>query len=255
MTAAEGLWAYAVLSGGSADSRTNGLRGVANERVHVITSGDLATAVGTVPLSRFGEEALRHNLEDLDWLAATARAHDAVVSQLAGSGPVVPLRMTTVFLAERGVTDLLVQHADDFDAALRLVSDRQEWGVKAYADPQALVSEPESAAKTSGTAYLLRRKRELSSKEEAYRVASDAARRVHETLTLHAVDAKRKPVSDQSLSGRTGSVVLNGTYLVDNSNVAAFRCAVDELAETIAGIDLDLTGPWPPYSFTGDVVG
>ena len=47
---------------------------------------DLTAAVGTVGLDEFGEEGLRRNLEDLDWLAATARAHDAVISAIARFG-------------------------------------------------------------------------------------------------------------------------------------------------------------------------
>jgi Gas vesicle synthesis protein GvpL/GvpF len=47
---------------------------------------------------------------------------------------------------------------------------------------------------------------------------------------------------------------MNGTYLVDRNQVEAFRAAVAELQETTTGIKLEITGPWPPYSFTGDVV-
>ncbi|MGN6335476.1 GvpL/GvpF family gas vesicle protein, partial [Mycobacterium sp.] len=81
-----------------------------------------------------------------------------------------------------------------------------------------------------------------------------AAERIHAALLAHAVDGKRKPASDRSLSGRDAWTVLNGTYLVDTSSLDDFRAAVAAVGEQSAGIELEITGPWPPYSFAGDVV-
>lgn len=251
----EGVWAYAIVAAESAARRAEGLTGVAGEPVRIVAINDTAAAVGSVPLEYFGEEALRHNLEDLDWLGSTARAHDRVISHLARSGPVLPLRMTTVYLNDERVGNLLMNHGDDFTSALAAVAGRQELGVKAYADQKALrgTSDSPGAGKTSGTAYLLRRKRELSDQEETYSIAAQSARRLHDTLSRYAVDAKRKPVSDQSLSGRAGWIVLNSTYLVEDSQADEFRRAVEALNDELVGIELEVTGPWPPYSFTGDL--
>jgi hypothetical protein len=226
----------------------------------VVVVGDLGAVVGTVSLDEFGEEALRRNLENLDWLAAKARAHDAVISAVARSGDVIPMRMATVYLNDDRVKQLLQARRGDFLAALERVAGRQELGVKAYADPKALAAQGQSASGTpgeqrSGPAYLLRRRRELSAQEDAYRVAAAAAERIHRTLLEHAVDGKRKPAGDRTLSGREEWIVLNGTYLVDNDQVDAFRAAVAAIDDESEGIGLEITGPWPPYSFTGDVVG
>ncbi|OBI98664.1 GvpL/GvpF family gas vesicle protein [Mycobacterium sp. 1465703.0] len=250
-----GVWAYAVIQADSADDRVAGLQGVAGEPVRALATASLAAAVGTVRLGEFGEEALRRNLEDLDWLAAKARAHDGVISAIARSGPVIPVRMATLYLNDSRVEQLLQDRRDDFHAALNLVTGRDELGVKAYADPKKLAGQdPQDPGSRSGTAYLLRRRREIASQEQAYRVAAAAAERIHAALLAHAVDGKRKPASDRSLSGRDAWTVLNGTYLVDSSSVADFRAAVAAVAEQSPGIELEITGPWPPYSFAGDVV-
>ena len=86
----EAVWLYAVVHGDGAEDRIARLRGVAGEPVRAVADGGLLAAVGTVALDEFGEEAVRRNLEDLDWLAAKARAHDAVimpVTQLGTKGP------------------------------------------------------------------------------------------------------------------------------------------------------------------------
>ena len=89
----EGVWTYAVVEGEGAEPRLSGLHGVSGEPVRAVTSAGLTAIVGTVGLDEFGEDGLRRNLEDLDWLAATARAHDAVIAAITQFGPVVPMRM------------------------------------------------------------------------------------------------------------------------------------------------------------------
>jgi hypothetical protein len=134
-----GVWAYAIMHADRAEERVGGLRGVAGEPVRVVSADGLAAAVGTVGLGEFGQDALRRNLEDLDWLAAKARAHDAVVSGIARFGPVIPVRMATLYLDDRRVEQLLADRHAAFDAALHRVSGREELGVKAYADPTGLL--------------------------------------------------------------------------------------------------------------------
>jgi hypothetical protein len=255
----EGVWAYAVVGDEAADYSLGRLRGVAGETVRAVTGSGLTAIVGTVGLDEFGEEALRRNFEDLDWLAPTARAHDAVISAIARMGPVVPLRMATVYLDDTRIRELLEARHEDFVAALDRVTAREELGVKAFADPKVLTGENESGAgtgeKLSGTAYLMRRRRALASQDDAFRIAAAHAERIHAGLLEHAVDGKRRPPSDRRLSGREGWTVLNGTYLVEKDEVDAFRAAVTTIDQNTPGIELEITGPWPPYSFAGDVVG
>jgi hypothetical protein len=253
-----GTWLYAITSGELQAGVFDGLTGVAGEQIRLVAADDLSAVVGTVPLIEFGEEPLRRHLEDLDWLSAKARAHDAVVSAIALSEAVVPVTMATVYLDDERVRMVLDARHGEFLAALDRVTGRDELGVKAYADPSLLASRDEPSQKSgerrSGTAYLMKRKRELSSQERAYRAAAAEAERLHAALLELAVDGKRKPASDPSLSGRDKWTVMNGTYLVEKSGEDDFRKAVAALQETTTGIELEITGPWPPYSFAGDVM-
>jgi hypothetical protein len=258
MTADGGVWAYAVIRAERAGDRIAGLRGVGDEPVRIVAADDLAAAVGTVGLDEFGQDSLRRNLEDLDWLAAKARAHDAVITAIARFGPVIPVRMATLYLDDERVRRLLSDKHDDFVAALHRLSGREELGVKAYADPKGLMAqdsriEGKSGGERSGTAYLLRRRRELQSQEEAYRLATEEAEHIHSALMTYAVTGKRKPPPDRSLSGRDAWIVLNGTYLVDQDVDELFRETVAALDRSTARITLEITGPWPPYSFAGDL--
>ena len=84
-------------------------------------------------------------------------------------------------------------------------------------------------------------------------MAAEEAERIHAELMTCAVAGKRKPPPDRSLSGRDAWIVLNGTYLVDQGVNDLFRETVAALDRSTARITLEITGPWPPYSFAGDL--
>jgi hypothetical protein len=252
-----GVWLYAVTSSRGDAADVGELTGVAGEPVRSVVSDDLSAVVGSVPLEVFGEQPLRRNLEDLDWLEGTARAHDAVVAALVRRGPAVPLRLATVFRDDDRVRELLEQRRADFAAALALVSGRTEWGVKAYGDRAALtaaVAEARAAsdnAKGAGAAYLARRRAQLSAQETVERDAAQRAEEIHTRLVHQAAAGRRQTLTDPALSGRRDWMVLNGTYLVDDDRTDDFTATVTALGAEFPGIRLELTGPWPPYSFAG----
>ncbi|MBB4936130.1 hypothetical protein FHR32_000435 [Streptosporangium album] len=219
--------------------------------MRTVEHAGLVAYVSTVPLEEFGEEPLRRSLEDLDWIGATARAHHHVVESVAETVPTAPVRLVTVYSSEEQVSDLLARRHDDFVAVLSRVVGRREWGVKAYAAretaPPPAEEEP-TGGDGPGTAYLKRRQASLHSREDAWRHTAAQAERVHTTLADVAVASLRQRPQDPELSGRTESMVLNGAYLVDDDRVGEFTAALDALRER--EIDLELTGPWAPYSFT-----
>ena len=48
--------------------------------------------------------------------------------------------------------------------------------------------------------------------------------------------------------------MLNGAYLVDGDVIREFMETVATLDRSTARIGLEVTGPWPPYSFAQDVI-
>ncbi|MEU8272305.1 GvpL/GvpF family gas vesicle protein [Sphaerisporangium sp. NPDC049002] len=231
----------------------SGLTGVAGTPVHTVAHAGLVAYVGTVPLEEFGEGPLRRSLEDLDWVGETARAHHRVVEAVAGSAPTAPVRLVTVYSGEDQVRDMLGRRRDDFTAVLSQVAGRREWGVKAYAERAAepRPSEPGQEAEAPvkpGTDYLRRRKESLRSRDDAWRDAARRAEDIHAALAAVSVASRRHRPQDPQLSGRDDWMLLNGAYLVDDH-------LSEEFAATLAGlrgpgVEIELTGPWAPYSFT-----
>ena len=103
--------------------------------------------VAEVDESEFGADALHRNLEDLDWLERTARAHHAVIEAVARTHPVVPARLATVYSSAAAVEKMLHERAADFRQALARIAERSEWGVKAFV---ATAAWPGRAVRISG---------------------------------------------------------------------------------------------------------
>jgi hypothetical protein len=188
------------------------------------------------------EEALRRNLEDLEWLDRTARIHHAVVAALAEDHTVVPAQLATVYRGDTGLRTMLRERRGDLEAVLDRVGGRAEWGVKMYAEPAAgPPADQTSAPQTArpGTAYLNRRR----AGDDRRRRAHDIAEGTDKVLAGRAAAARR-------LAGRPEPMLLNAAYLVDRAGADRFTELVAEQAARHAELRLELTGPWPPYSFT-----
>jgi len=254
-----GVWVYAITRAVCAEKHTADLRGVADEPVRAVLGGGLAAVVGTVGLDEFRGEGLARNFNDADWFAANARAHNAVVSAVRGGGPVLPVRPATIYRDDRRVCQLLLNEHDDIDMALRRMSGRDELGVKAYADPKSLAIQGDlihsaSTAGLSPAAHLLRRRRQLAAQHEGYQLAAAEADRIHAVLLRCAVDGKRKSPVDDNPSGKGPWTVLDGSYLVDGDVVGLFMETITALEKSTARITIEVTGPWPPYSFAEDLI-
>jgi hypothetical protein len=241
----EAHYVYGVVDG-DADARLfDGVAGVGSGSVHLVSADRVAAIVGPVPLDEFGEEPLSANVEQPEWLAAQARAHDRVLAQAVGRTALVPFRFGTVYVSEAHVRELLRARSPQLTAELERLRGRVELGVKAFAP----AAEPAPVATTpaSGRDYLLLRQRERARTGEAAAAAREQASAVHERLAALAEDARANPPQHPELSGRREPMLLNGAYLVPVERQDTFAAAVDELQG--GALELELTGPWPPYNF------
>jgi Gas vesicle synthesis protein GvpL/GvpF len=259
MTAEGGwVWIYGV-TGGDLGTFADGVAGVGGAPSRTITAAGLTAIVGDVSDREYGEAALRRHLEDLDWLGRTARAHHAVLEAVAERGPVVPMRLATLFASDAGVTGTLAERADDFRGALSLISARSEWGVKAYAvKPAEPAGEPgrraagrEGSATGPGAAYLQRRRAQLTASKDARSETLASARTVYAELGRFAVSSRLYPSQAPDLAGQQTPMVLNAAYLVADERAGEFADAVADLTARHRFVQLTLTGPWPAYSFAG----
>jgi hypothetical protein len=240
-------------------ARLQAVNGVSGAPVRTVEHAGLTAVVSSVPLGEYAEHALHDNLEDLDWLEQTARAHHAVVELVAHLAATAPVRLVTLFHDDQRVRQLIDQRRDDIEKALSRIADRSEWGVKAYSTPVTGHPPPTEpmgptgsadGALRPGTAYLQRRGSQRRHRENTARRLADRAEEIHGTLGTYAVAGRRHRPQDPRLSRHEGVMVLNTTYLVDDHNSTAFLTAAERLGTRVEGIHVEVTGPWPAYSFS-----
>jgi Gas vesicle synthesis protein GvpL/GvpF len=253
----DGLWAYCITRA----SDPPPVEGVDGSPVERVEQDGLAVLVSRVPLAEFGEDALRRNLNDLDWLERVARAHETVLDGALAGGTIVPLSICTIFTDEQGAARMLTERRATFETALDLLDGREEWGVKLTVDRTALEAaardrapddlEAELEGQSAGGAYMLRRRQERQLREDADRLAGGLAEDVHARLQDWATDAVVNPPQNPELSGHEGDMLLNAAYLVEAAKVERLHELVEELRERHRelGARIELTGPWPPYNF------
>jgi hypothetical protein len=253
----EGLWLYGVTARGEAPD----IEGVADpHRPRAITAAGLTAMVSTVPLGDFGEQGLKRNLNDVQWLEQVARAHERVLDSALEEAPLIPMRLCTIYRTEEQIQALLAERREQFTEALAALEGRGEWGVKVTADRERAAArlrerDDEHRAAGVGGSYLGRKQQELRLRDEVDAALDAAVQESHARLEEWAVASQLLPPQRSELSGRSGEMVLNGAYLVDDERLDGFRTVIAELGRQYGGdkgLAFELTGPWPPYNFVGD---
>jgi Gas vesicle synthesis protein GvpL/GvpF len=254
----EALYLYGVVS--ADESPSTSIAGVSpGGPIETVECDGLAAVVSRVPLSEFGDEHLKENLEQMAWLERTARGHEAVIEAVRTQSTMIPMRLCTLFRSRKAIREMLSREAEPLRDGLERLSGRSEWGVKVLADlarlqlsfPSVQAAPADRADVSAGRSYLQGRQAERRLAREVDAWVRGVVREVHDTLTAAASMGLRNPVQPRELSGYDDEMVLNGVYLVPDATLDQFRICVDDLNQRYSsvGLRLELTGPWPPYNF------
>jgi hypothetical protein len=262
---APGCYLYALVPAtGPIPARRTGVDGT--HPIRTVRCGPVTAVVSDLDPETFGPEELERRLRDRGWVEEAVRTHDDVVRRAAETGPVLPLRFCTILRDEAGLAELLDRHRDGLVAALDRLADRQEWGCKLYRDhgtvadhvlrasPRVAEMAGEIDAAGEGRAWFLRKRLQDVVGEEVERLSAEHVAGCHDRLAALAGAGATLPLQRPEATGRAGEMVLNATYLVHGEDLDAFLAAADGLRAELAprGFALQITGPWPPYSFVPD---
>jgi hypothetical protein len=256
------VWVYAITDD-LKPGQLAGLTGVGGESVRAVTEAGLTAVVGSVDARAFGEEARTSLLSDLASIERLGRAHHQVIACVAAEGPVLPLRLATVYPDDQTVRELLGQDSAEFAVMLESFRGTEEWGVKVYLgtgeEPRdgvtALddaVTAPQDALASLEAALAATVGEPGGGPAEPAPDRGDAeacAEVIDRALSGIAVAARRQPATDPRFDGPEKWLVLNAAYLLDSDRAGEFAAVARALARAHDGVRADLTGPWPPYSF------
>jgi hypothetical protein len=227
-----------------------GLPGIQTPRA-LAAGNSLWLIAGDAPLSQYGAEPIEAGLEDLDWVAQCAVAHERVIEHF--TAPAVPMKLFTLFSSDERAVAHIAAARKTLTAAIRRIAGCKEWGVRIRFEGSRTGSKPVRASTvsgmTSGIAFLLSKK---SARDQELKLAEQAlagAQAAYRALSRHAKDAKRLAIVKGE--GHAGSrVLLNGAFLVPSGRTRSFQKTVEQFTAKLAGTcSVVVTGPWPPYNF------
>ena len=120
-------------------------------------------------------------------------------------------------------------------------------------EPEPVPADRSRPAPGAGLAYLQRRRgaqeRRERGQEEALRTAEDV-----DTAVRRVAAASRRLRVHPRAPGEHRLQVLNATYLVAHDRARELAALTRTLRER-TGAHVELSGPWVPYSFVGEVGG
>lgn len=242
-----------------------GIEGLeAGSEVRLAPAGKLLAAISAVG-PEFAEAQLNARIRDLDWLSPRAVRHHEVVDALYGRCKLLlPLTFGAIFRSERSLARRLASQEAQLLASLERLQGREQWDLKLTRDEQTFgerleeqspdlrAASAELAAKPPGTRFLLEKKLQTLQAREAQRIAAAVRKDVHDTLSDLAVEAQRDQLSAPP-PGQPVRLELKASYLVEEAASDGLKFAIGSLSRKHAslGYELDLSGPWPPFSFAG----
>jgi hypothetical protein len=194
---------------------------------------------------------------DPAWLAAAAQRHHAIVQRLFEAAPVLPIRFGTLVDAS-DLASLLANNRAELSAELERLGGLAEWGAKIFAEPEALVRaaeqsdadiaalDAELSASAPGRAFLLKRQREAAVAGAVQQHAGTVVERVRTTLASAAIEDAELPLPAVMPAGN--DMLANLAFLVRESDSDVFAATADRAGRE-AQVEVEISGPWAPYSF------
>ncbi|MGW0940715.1 GvpL/GvpF family gas vesicle protein [Streptomyces sp. NPDC002666] len=234
--------------------------------LRLLRVGGVCAVVQDVPTAEFSEEALRDRLADAAELERCARTHHEVVTAAASVGPTVPLPLATLYLDDERAATALRENQDRFRAVLEHITGRAEWAVKVYmthsdtlarsAVPDAPAAPPPNSRsepqQRSGRAYMNRLRSRQQLRESHREEALAAAEQVGSALRDLAVGTVQRRPHGPEVTGKDRTQVMNAACLIAEDRIEELTSTIGRLRASpeFKGIEIDVSGPWAPYSFT-----
>jgi len=236
--------------------------GIGGRPANRLERGPAAAIYSRVDADHFKADAPNNRINDPQWVISCARRHECVVEEALRAGPVVPLRFGTVFTSPDALGLLLEERGPRIAAMVDSLAGNEEWAVKAYIDVPAarewlIASDPVLAEArrllpaAEGTRYFQQKRLDADADRALACWRGAVAEEIMEKLQPWAVDTAMLPAQDRRIAGQEGEMVLNLAVLVRQDQVDLMRDAVTDAAAAYSerGLRIEVTGPWPPYSF------
>jgi hypothetical protein len=220
---------------------------------------DIVAVLGMSSIEDFCGPEAENRMKDLAWIGPRACRHEEVVEEVMRHSPALPARFGTIFSSRDALERLLDVHYDEILRFLDKAEGKEEWAVKGLLNrTQARRSfstlmlsreEEQLAALSPGKRYLAEQRIRSSADRELNTWLKEVIKGIGDDLCLHSSEfCERKVLSPDS---EATEMILNWAFWIVQEDADDFRAGVCRANEQYdrQGLLLQLSGPWPPYSF------
>lgn len=241
MKARFGLYAYAVVGNHRPRLPSLGAGGQVNYQ-------DLTLIGKLVNISDF-QTQLQEALKNPRTMETVLSQHQGFLDKLMTKTTVVPFQFGTILKNKAAAADHLKSAYAKYQQWLKKFKNRQEWGVKVFAD-LARFKTKAAPKPRSGTGYLLGKIQAEAAETAANQKLSLFSTEIFSGLKQLAFESKVTK-SAQRFSEKGEPLICVFAFLVDKSQIKKFSQEFESLQKKYQSFGLSLTssGPWPAYNF------
>jgi len=211
----------------------------------------------------FSEENLKKNFSDLAWIDIHAREHIRIIGEMMNNSTVIPFKFGTIFNSEESLGRFIQDYSESLAENLLNITGKEEWSVKIYCDKKVLNAQIGAISEDvrnldieiqncmPGKAFLLKRKKVELVEKEVEKIIRTCGQSCYNKLSEISEATRINNILPRELTERTDDMILNSSCLINKTRIDDFLNAIGESQEKYknVGLELDVSGPWPTFSF------
>ncbi|HUT04004.1 MAG TPA: GvpL/GvpF family gas vesicle protein [bacterium] len=226
------------------------------------TCKDIVAVASKVMVADFSGQSAETNLKDLAWVGPRACRHQEVVEAVMRHSPVLPAGFGTIFASSQRMVELCVRHHGAISRFLGEVDNKAEWALKGFLDraqahrslnSELMAGEKELLASVSpGKLYFMQRQMAAEVEQQLNQRLKAILTGIWEDLGRYAARFCERKVLSRDATGLDVDMVLNWAFLLSRDSEEVFAACLNRMkaAQAKHGLHFELSGPWPPYSFS-----
>lgn len=253
----EGLYLYCL-------TPPSGVEGLAEAQLPTLLGpvhGEVLGGIGAVlsPVAELAEWADESRIASPDWVTPRALHHGRVIEEVWHNAAVYPARFGTLFASRDSLERLIGRHRPGLEDFFAAVTGMGEWGVKVFFDPlraenqwmaERLRLEADVLdALPAGRRYLAEQRLRREARGGVAKRMESLCRQLAEQLTRQGGGFRERALPPVEEPERRP--LGHWAVLWPDHQAAELAELLEETAAAYEpdGIELQWSGPWPPYSF------
>lgn len=241
------------------------LEGIDHHPISIKIHQEIAAVITPVNPHKFSQKNIDLLSKNLEWLEENAFHHHSCIEEVNKEFTILPLSFCTVFQSETRLVTNLDENYQQILAKLESIKDMNEWNLKVYCQrdimKQYVSSNNDEISKfkntlqsmPTGKQFLMKKKLDQKMEEEFIFEQGRWQSHILQSLLLISKETCIRKNWGRELTSRKDEMVLNCDFLVGVANSEEFLITMTDLEKSyiLKGCTFEVTGPWPPYHFSG----